>query len=198
MARGFHGKVHLGRSANFDMFLPHLGIHPSSLHQILSGVLKLEGLQVDVLDVGAGVRHSPGDVLVVPDDDQRSPWQADAGRVQLRRLQLNLIPNTRNAVAQVGIIDQQRLAGARMRSTENPVVAAKSEIRLLVAREKSGERGVEAREILRMWPCRGLHWADWRVPQSGRSRRKTGRKTGKNSRDQCTRSVGMCHLDWPV
>src|SRR5207302_6600956 len=100
-------KVYVGGAAHLDVFLAHFGVNPTALHQVFVGVAGFEGLEVQVLDVGPGVGHSPRDAVVVTDDHQGSAGQADAGHVQTWRLELDLVPDAGHAVAQMRVVREQ-------------------------------------------------------------------------------------------
>src|SRR4029078_7346361 len=74
-------------------------------------------LEVEVADVGAEVGEAPGAPLVVTDDDARQPGEGEAGDVERAggadgaAVQPRLVPDARDAGAQVRVVGQQRLGG---------------------------------------------------------------------------------------
>ena len=131
VASGPDRKAHVYCGAHVDVLLVHFGVNPAALHQVFVRVAGVERLEVQVLDVGAGVGHSPRDPVVVTDDHEGSAGQADAGHVQTRRLELNLVPDAGHAVAQMRVVREQRLARLRVRATDHPVVAAQRQIEVV-------------------------------------------------------------------
>src|SRR5216684_267407 len=51
--------------ADLDLFVPNLNIAPTTWRQVTSRVVLVKLFDVDVLNVGPEVRHSPGDAIVV-------------------------------------------------------------------------------------------------------------------------------------
>ena len=98
-------------------------IHPLAIVQILLGVAEIEALNVEVLNVGPRVGHAPGDMFIVTNDDEGQAGKADAGYIEPGRFEMNHVPDAGDAVAKMGIVRQQRLAGFRVRSIHNPVIA---------------------------------------------------------------------------
>ena len=131
VARRAHGQMDVGCAADLDLLLTHLSVHPLAIDQVLAWIAGLEGLKVQVLHVGTGVGHSPGDPLVVADDDDRPAGEGDTGHVKTGRLELDLVPDARDAVAEMGIVREQRLAQPRVRAAYHPVVAAEREIAIV-------------------------------------------------------------------
>lgn len=58
---------------DFDRLVAGLHVEPLPVELVLSGVIRVEPLDEQVLSVGGLIGHAPGDPLVVPDDD---PWRA--------------------------------------------------------------------------------------------------------------------------
>ena len=82
----------------------------------------IELLDKQVLNIGIQVGKTPGDALIVANKHKWHSWQADAGHVEITRMQLDFIPNARKLVAQVHIIAQKRFAANRVRPRNHPVV----------------------------------------------------------------------------
>jgi hypothetical protein len=70
-----------------------------------SGAAKL--LDIDVLNVGAEIGESPGDVVVVSHDDEREAREGDSSDVELAGgggLEVGLIPDSRNVVREMHVV----------------------------------------------------------------------------------------------
>ena len=86
-------------------------------------------LDVDVLDVGAEVGEAPGDVVVVADDDEGSAGESDAGDVEGGAgggggFEVGLVPDAGDAVGEVHVVREERLAGGGVGAGDDPVVGA--------------------------------------------------------------------------
>ena len=85
-------------------------------------------LDVDVLDVGAEVGEAPGDVVVVADDDEGSAGEGDSGDVEGSGgswgFEVGLVPDAGDAVGEVHVVGEERLAGGGVGAGDDPVVGA--------------------------------------------------------------------------
>ena len=81
---------------------------------------------VDVLHVGAEVGEAPGDVVVVADDDEGIAGEGDSGGVEVRGggLEIGLVPDAGDAVGEVHVVGEERLAGGGAGAGDDPVVGA--------------------------------------------------------------------------
>ena len=88
-----------------------------------AGVLNVEGL-----DFGAEVGKAPGDVGVVADDDEGDAGERDSGDVKIAGggggLEVGLVPDAGNAVGEVHVVGEERLAGGGVGAGDDPVVGA--------------------------------------------------------------------------
>ena len=88
-----------------------------------AGVLNVEGL-----DLGAEVGEAPGDVGVVADDDEGDAGERDSGDVKIAGggggLEVGLVPDAGNAVGEVHVVREERLAGGGVGAGDDPVVGA--------------------------------------------------------------------------
>lgn len=106
------------------------GLERDRLAVVLVPAAAVQLLQVQVGDVGAEVRHAPGDVLVVADDHAGHPGERVAGDVVLARgrqapaVQAHLVPDGRELRRQVRVVGEQRLPGDGVRSGDHPRVGA--------------------------------------------------------------------------
>ena len=120
------GEMVIALVADLDDLIAYIRIHPLAVVQILLRVVRIEALDVEILNVGRRVGHAPGDMFIVTNDDKRQPGKADAGYIESGRLEMNHVPDAGDAVAEMGIVRQQRLTGFRVRSIHNPVIAPQS------------------------------------------------------------------------
>ena len=84
---------------------------------------------VEVLDVGAEVGEAPGDVVVVADDDEGSAGEGDSGDVEGSAggrggFEVGLVPDAGDAVGEVHVVREERLAGGGVGAGDGPVVGA--------------------------------------------------------------------------
>jgi len=96
---------------------------------------------VDVLDGGAEVGESPGDVVVVADDDEGNAGEGDSGDVEIAGggggfstlasklagdpdLEIGLVPDAGNGVGEVHVVREERLAGGGVGAGDYPLVRA--------------------------------------------------------------------------
>ena len=92
--------------------------------------LAVDGLEVEVGDVGPEVREAPGDLLVVADDHAGEAGEGEARDVEravvvdLGAVQAHLVPDARQRRREVRVVGQDRLAGRGVVSVDDPGVAA--------------------------------------------------------------------------
>ena len=117
-----------GGGAGFDVLPAVWGLHPLR-------VAWVQPLQVQVLDVWAGVGKGPCHTVGAPQHHKGQAWQGrphdlqrgnDRAIARLTRgcLQAGKVPDRRCAQAQMGVIGQQRFAAGRARARQHPVVTA--------------------------------------------------------------------------
>ena len=119
-------------------------------------------LDVDVLDSGAEVGEAPGDVVVVADDDEGNAGEGDSGDVEIAGggggLEVGLVPDAGDAVGEVRVLGEERLAGGGVGSGDDPVVGAGEAAfadgvaeGLLEGEEVLGSGGVGIYVFTRVW-----------------------------------------------
>ncbi len=83
---------------------------------------------VDVLNGGAEIGESPGDVVVVAGDDEGDAGKGDAGDVEVAGgaggFEVSLVPDAWDAVGEVHIVGEDRLAGGGVGARDDPVVGS--------------------------------------------------------------------------
>ena len=112
-----------------DLFLMEDGV-PGAVGGLVFGVVAGAAgvFDEDVLHVGAEVGEAPGDVVVVADDDEGDSGKGDSGDVEVagggRGFEVGLVPDAGDAVAEVHVVREERLAGGGVGSGDDPVVGA--------------------------------------------------------------------------
>ena len=115
-------KSHIGRALHMDDFAAMLWIAPALWRFILAG--EIEIFNKEVFDRGFDVGKSPGNALVVPDNDEGHAGKCDAGYVERAALEMGFVPEVRHLVAEVHIVGEQGLSGDGVRAGDDPVVGA--------------------------------------------------------------------------
>ncbi len=121
-----------------DLAIEEEGLPDAGLGLVL---VAADVLDVDVLDFGAEVGEAPGYVVVVAGDDEGNAGEGDAGDVEVAcggggfstlasklagdpDLEVGLVPDAGNAVGQVLVVGEERLAGGGVGTGDDPVVGA--------------------------------------------------------------------------
>jgi len=78
--------------------------------QIAAGVVGIDPLDKEVLDIRRRRRQTPGDPLIVADENERAARGGPAGDVVLRGFQPGEIPEARRTEIEMRIICEKRLA----------------------------------------------------------------------------------------
>ena len=112
-----------------DLALVEEGVPGAVGGLVLGGGAGAAGvLDVEVLHVGAEVGEAPGDVVVVADDDEGIAGEGDSGGVEVAGgrggLEVGCVPDAGDAVVEVHVVREQRLAGGGAGSGDGPVVGA--------------------------------------------------------------------------
>src|SRR5258708_39677811 len=120
MPRDFYVKIYVGLVFDVDDFGAMLRLPPALRRLIRS-------LCVEVLDKGVGhgrpnVRESPGDSLIVANDNVGHAGQSNSSDIEIAGLEMSLIPQVRHLMPEMHVIREQRLAGDRVSSRDYPVV----------------------------------------------------------------------------
>ena len=105
------------------------GCQDAVLRLVLGGGASAAGVfDVDILDGGAEVGEAPGDVVVVTSDDEGNAGKGDAGDMEVAGgawgIEVSLIPDAGDAVGEVHIVGEERLAGGGAGAGDGPVVGA--------------------------------------------------------------------------
>src|SRR5262249_42624690 len=87
-------------------FVTSLGFGPSPLDAVFVRIRWIEGLDVEVLDIGAVVGESPGDAIVVPDDNQWRARQSESLYVIAGSGEVSLVPDRRYRKLKVGVVGE--------------------------------------------------------------------------------------------
>ena len=94
-----------------------------------AGGCEADAFDEEVLDVGIEVGEAPGDVVVVAYDDEGRAGDGDSGDVEGSAgrgggLEVSLVPDARDAVSEMHIVREERLAGGGVGAGYHPVVGA--------------------------------------------------------------------------
>jgi len=126
VAGGAHGQPHVAQAADANRLLDDFGRPPLAVDLVARRVVRVEALDIYVLDVGEGVGDAPGAVVVVADDDAGHAGQGEAADVVVAAVQMDGVPDGREDGRQVGVIGQLRPAALCARPSDDPVVAAQA------------------------------------------------------------------------
>ena len=120
--RSFEIERYVHAAAHADMLADMFGLAPSVVRPILALGVRL--FHVDVLNISIEAGEAPGDVCIVPGDDQRNSRRGDAGNVEAARVQILFVPDVRDAVVKMHVVGEQRLAAGGARAADNPLIRA--------------------------------------------------------------------------
>src|SRR5256885_10728567 len=84
----------------------------------------MECLYIKVLDVGAVVGETPGDAVIVADDDEGTAGQSKSFDIPAGRCEMRLVPDRRNREFEMRVVGEKRFARGGVRAAYDPVVAA--------------------------------------------------------------------------
>ena len=115
--------VRLALDWNFSVTI-FSGSQAAVVHR-LAVVRRVQILDEDVLEVGAGDRQTPGERVVVADAHADKRRLRGADHVPARRVQMDDVAQRRIGDRAVRIVRDDRLAGRRHRAADDPVVAAR-------------------------------------------------------------------------
>src|SRR5258708_32245635 len=144
-----------------ENFVEHLRLGPCAMDTVFLGRGGVEGLDVQILNIGLIVGEAPGNAVVVADADKRSGRQSEALDVPTRRGEMDLVPDGRNGQLEMRMVGEQWLAGCGGGAADDPIVAAETAAnftpRIFDPRLQGGpEGGGEAGEgFRRLWRGRG-------------------------------------------
>ena len=108
-------------SAHMDGLLLVLHRMPCAVGSLIL-VLPVGVLHVDILGIAVERGKSPGDVLVVPCDDQGQPGHGDARHVESGGLEIGFVPDIRNLLLQMHVVREHGAPARRSRSGNNPLI----------------------------------------------------------------------------
>src|SRR5882762_10290560 len=113
---------HIRSALHMDHFVTTLRLIPTLRRLVFALVIEL--FDIKIFHVWFNVGESPGDPLIVSDDDEGRPRQTDTGNVEvlLRHFELHLVPDSRNTVVEVHVVREQRLAADSVGAGDYPVV----------------------------------------------------------------------------
>ncbi len=122
VAGAAHGDGHGFAAAHLDDLLAQLE-GPRAVGRVVAvGRAGGPALDEQVLGVAVGRREGPGDVLVVPGDQEGHARRGGARQGELRRLDTGQVPLARLIERQMEIVGQDRQAIGGLRSGDNPGV----------------------------------------------------------------------------
>lgn len=126
MPRDSNPKAAVPLPSDLDNLFAHLGVNPLAVVEVPGRLARIEGLDVEVLDIRPGVGDTPGDSLIVAENDGGKPRQAHARDIYAGCLQMDHVPNAGQTVAEVRVVGEERLPARRMASADGPVVASQA------------------------------------------------------------------------
>src|SRR6266481_6676296 len=144
-----------------ENFVVYLRLGPCAMDAVFLGRGGVEGLDVEILNIGLIIGEAPSNAFVVADDNKRSAGQSEALDVPTRRGEMDLVPDGRNGQLEMRIVGEQWLAGCGVGAADDPIVAAETAAnftpRIFDPRLQGGpEGGGEAGEgFRRLWRGRG-------------------------------------------
>src|SRR5439155_24920150 len=116
--------VLVGFVLNVNRFVGDLSLLPLTFDAIFVGICWIECLYIKVLDVGTVVGETPGDAVIVADDDKRTAGQSKSFDIPAGRCEMRLVPYGRNREFEMRVVGEKRFARGGVRAADNPVVAA--------------------------------------------------------------------------
>src|SRR5690606_28159390 len=96
--------MRLAPPADLDRLQTFLRPHPLAVNFVEQVVFAMEPLDVQVLNVGESVCHSPGDALVMAEDYPREARRSETGHVVPAADKMVLVPDRRKERWKVGIV----------------------------------------------------------------------------------------------
>jgi hypothetical protein len=111
MACYAHFQLLVGGALDPDRFRDGLERQRALRREVVAG--RIELLEVEVLNVGAGAGETPRDTIVSPDEHAGHARQRRADDAQARRIEMRQVPYRRRGQAEVRIVGEQRLAACR-------------------------------------------------------------------------------------
>ena len=130
---------------HLNHFVDRLRFHPFLVHRIFVGIRRVERLEIKVLHVGAVIRESPCNVIVVPDDNERCTGQGEPFHIPSRRSEMNFVPDRWNRKLEVRVVGQQRLTGCRVIAGYDPIVAAQAVANFVLRIPNVADDGIRQR-----------------------------------------------------
>ncbi len=124
MNRGARRERYGRLASHADRLQARLEGLPFSAKPIAGSVLRVDLLEVEVLDVRLDTGQAPADASVVADDDARQARQRGSGDREAGRLEARDVPERRRPESQVGIVGEQRLSADGAAAADDPGVAA--------------------------------------------------------------------------
>src|SRR5260370_6264766 len=109
-----------------ENFVETMPLGQCAMDTVFLGRGGVEGLDVQILNIGLIVGEATGNAFVVADDNKRSARQSDAVDVPTRRGEMDLVPGGRNGQLEMRIVGEQWLAGCGVGAADDPIVAAET------------------------------------------------------------------------
>jgi len=108
------GENPVGGAGHLDTDDFGLEVQPGAIMQVLEGIKKIQGLDVDVGGIDAVVRHRPGKEVVGAHRYARITEEGGAGDVDTGIVKVCFVPLHAAGPGQVGVAVEDRGAGARL------------------------------------------------------------------------------------
>ena len=89
---------------DLDLFTAHDCILPTERRPVSFGVFRIKLLEVKILNVWSNVGETPGDVIVMSNDNAGQSGGANAGNANAGRAQMDHVPDRRRCRTQVRIV----------------------------------------------------------------------------------------------
>ncbi len=121
---------------------------------------RIDLFEIQILRVGHHVRATPRDAVVAAEHDDGQTDETHAGDAQLRRIDIEHVPERRNLQAEVRIVREQRAAIGGMTAGHGPGIAAdiaaaatQHVFELVLQRRDRGELFALRRSVVEIGGC---------------------------------------------
>src|SRR5690349_18295740 len=91
---------------DFDFFLNNLSLFPLAHKFVLARIIRMKLLDIEILNIRDSVRDTPGNMLVVSDNDTRGTRETSSNDINIFRHEMAFIPDRGCSLSQVRIITQ--------------------------------------------------------------------------------------------
>ena len=130
---------------DLDLLLHQLGLQPLAPVEVASLFRGVQAFEKEVLDVGVRKGDPPGDLLVVPGNNQRDTRHGKADDIQSAAAEVHFVPHGWDDEREVHVVGQERVTRGGSPPVHDPVVAP----------PKEGDAGRVVRCALRGQRARG-------------------------------------------